>query len=120
LYKVQKLAFYEVGTGKFGTDVQSDFEEAQKISMDRGVPVTIKMEITVFPPAKDDERFGNVSYKHELKQPAFKSIPYITELNDDGVVVNTAKDEMSLLQLDFLEPEMKTTPFERNEERHGE
>lgn len=102
----QRLAFWEIGKGNFAKGVQNDFVEAQRLSIARNMPIAIKMEIIVHPPQPDDKNFGNIEFKHELKQPAQKSVKYITELRE-GTIVKDANDELDLLQLglDLSEPD---------------
>jgi len=100
----RKMAFYEIGRGQLGRDLQEHFEKAQAISTEREVDVKIKLEIVVHKPDQNDEEYiRSVSYSHELKQPPMRSRKFNT-VHKDGVIVKDAAEtpeQTSLLDLEL-------------------
>ena len=96
----KKLAFWEVAKGRLAQDIQDDFEAAQAIAFDRGVRTKVLLEITIHPPEKGEENYGNLEYKHEVKEPAKTSIKYATLLKD-GVIVRDSKEPNLLTQIEL-------------------
>jgi hypothetical protein len=86
---VEKLMFYEIAEGSLAEQAQKDFEEAQAIVHQRGVPVKISIEITVHPESREHRGTAAVEYKTRLQAPPRKSIKHITELNKEGTLVDS-------------------------------
>jgi len=105
--KNRKLAFFEIGHGRFAKDVQEDFEKAQKLSVKHGVPVKIKVEVTINPPAPNDENYSTVSYSHQLVNPKNKSKVHSVVVMGDTIISNSQlpPEQMDLLDLKFPQDE---------------
>lgn len=84
--EVRKMAFWEVARGEFAQRFQGDFEDAQKIAEERGVPVEVSAKIKIFPAKKDNPNCGGVMFSTNIK---------LTER----------------VQLDLDFPDVKTHPF---------
>lgn len=94
----RKLAFYEIGkNGSFAALMQAEFENAQQLSIEMGKPCTVVCRIVIEPPQNRSERFWQISYKVKTLAPERQSIKYTTEIQD-GVIVASAENEVSLLQ----------------------
>src|SRR4051812_41366826 len=63
---VKKLMFYELAEGHFSEQVQKDFEEAQAVAHDRGVPAKVDIQITVFPESRAHRGTGKVKFRSTL------------------------------------------------------
>lgn len=100
----RKLAFFEIGRGKCGLEMQEEFEKAHDIAVERGVPVKVTLTMTVFPPEKDDPRYGSVKYSITRTNPPKQSIKHLTVLQKGMPIADGRnRDEAMNLQLD-LEP----------------
>lgn len=94
----RKLAFYEIGkNGNYAALMQGEFENAQQLSIETGKPVTVVSRITIEPPQSRQDRFGQILFEVKTLAPSRKSIKYTTEIQD-GVIVASAENEVSLLQ----------------------
>ena len=96
----RKMAFFEVGRGELGREIQEDFDKAQLLAANRGLPIKIKVEITVHPPDANDNNYGAVSYSHQIVQPPYASRKHETVLQN-GVVVADAAEPLEQLQMDL-------------------
>lgn len=63
---------------------------------DRGVPIKIAMEITVFPESRAHRGTGKVKFHSAVKAPKRESIEYITEVNQEGQVVDSGHRQGAL------------------------
>lgn len=97
----RKLGFWQIAKGRFAKEVQPNFEKAQKLAIERGLPVTLKMEITVLPPTKQDPTIARLTFKHSMAEPSVKSKIYDHVLRSD-VVVCDAEDAEDFEQTDLL------------------
>jgi len=102
--KDKRMAFFEIGKGRFAQWMQEEFERAQRIARESGVEIKITSVISIKPPAKEDENFGQVSFAVKVIRPSKKSMEYTTELRD-GMIVSDGEDIGEILQesLDFPE-----------------
>lgn len=91
----RKQAFYEVGNGKLGREVQDKFEESARVACARNAPVTLTLKITITPPK--DEDIGGVSYTLSRTDPTRKSLSYEALFNK-GMISATAPDNIGVLQ----------------------
>lgn len=96
----QKLGFWQVAKGRLARDLQEDFEKAQMIAFERGVRTKVMLEITVHPPEKGEQNYGNLEYKHQVTEPPKTSIKYPTLLKS-GYIVRDAQEPDLLTQLDL-------------------
>lgn len=106
---IRKLAFYEVGKGKYAEMMQENFEKASKLSVKRNAAITIQSTIVIYPPARDSkgtsEPFGDISFSVALKVPAATSRKYSTEIDKDGNVLQDGENIADLLQERLKFPE---------------
>jgi len=77
--------------------MQEEFERAQSLSISTNQPISLVSKITVKPPQKDEEKFGQISFTVSLQRPARKSIEFTTELQD-GLIISDGKNQDDLLQ----------------------
>lgn len=108
----RRMAFYEIGGGLLGMEVQELFEKAQDVARQRELPIKVNLSITVYPP-DDSAQFGGIIYTTDLKQPAKISEKHITILNKDGQVVRDAAEPVA--QLDLLSNTVNTAEFRKAE-----
>ena len=97
----RKLAFYEVGKGKFAELMQENFEKAGKLALKRNAPITVTSSITVYPPAMQGaefEPFGDVSFNVGMKVPPISSRKFSTEIKKDGVILQDGESVADILQ----------------------
>lgn len=113
----RKMAFYEIGRGQFGRDIQEQFEKAQILAAQREVDIRVKIEIIVHKPDPQEEEFiRNVSYTHNLVQPARRSIKFNVVHKDNILIRNASEDPEQLDMLD-LEIHGKVVRFQQNGEK---
>lgn len=117
----RKMAFYEIGRGQLGRDIQAQFEKAQSIAVEREVDVKVKLEITIHKPSEDEEEWiRSVSYIHELKQPPMKSPKHGT-VHENNLIVRDAQEspeQLTMLDLDINKP--NTVDFRQGKTVNGE
>jgi hypothetical protein len=116
--KIKKLAFWELDNGRCGLKAQAEFEQAQITARDRGVPVTVTLQITVMPPDVEDSRYGGVIYKVHSHSPIKPSKLITTELRE-GIIINDGEDLVALLQTSLDLPEITITNFKKGENANG-
>jgi len=95
---MKKMAFYEVGKGRFASEAQALFEQAQIEARERNADVAVVLKIIVSPPDHKSPNYGNLAYSTDMKVPPRKSMQYITELKD-GVIVSDGESVADILQL---------------------
>jgi len=93
---MKKLMYHEIAEGHFSEQVQKDFDDAQAVAHDRGVPVKVAIEITVFPESRAHRGTGKVKFKSTLKAPIRESIEFITEVNKEGQIVDSGHRQGAL------------------------
>jgi len=98
----RKAHFTEIGYGKLGQEVQTEFEKAAETACLRDAPVKITLNITVFPPK--EQNVGLVSYDLKTTLPTRKSIAYDAPY-DKNVVIATRTNDFSLMQQELFFPE---------------
>lgn len=98
----RKLAFWEIGYGRLGKELQDELEQAAITACERHAPVKITLTVTVGPPTMDN--IGKVAYKLKTTQPARESLDYEAEF-DHGLIVATAPDNIGVLQERLKFPE---------------
>ena len=101
----KKMAFYEIGRGKFAMWMQEEFERAQKIANESHSEVTISSIIKISPPESEEDCFGKIGFSIKVNRPQRKSIPYTTEI-DNGVIVGDGIDIGDILQETLELPEI--------------
>lgn len=104
------MFFYNVGKGSFGVKAQELFMKAQRVACEKNGPVKLVMEQTIYPPASTEERFGQVSYKIKMVEPAIESMKYTTELSAGGTMVADGTNVDELIQTNLFGPE-NAVPF---------
>jgi len=104
----RKFCVVEVAEGDFIREFQQEFEEAQRIADVRGLPVCVTAKVMIEPPKKG-ERWGEVQYELDLRQPKKTSRAHPAEWKD-GRIVSTGDTISEIMQekLDLEIPE----PFE--------
>lgn len=80
--------------------MQEEFERAQNLAISTNQPISLVSKITVKPPEKENETFGQVSFSVSLQRPARKSIDFTTELKD-GLIVSDGKSQDDLNQIEL-------------------
>lgn len=86
---MKPLMFFEIAEGNFAEQVQADFEEAQALSFNRGLPIKMTVEIVIHPESRSKRGTSLVSFKSSVKAPAKASIEYITEVSKEGRIVDS-------------------------------
>ncbi|MEO7778487.1 MAG: hypothetical protein ABIY63_13225 [Fibrobacteria bacterium] len=92
----KELMFYEIAEGHFAEQVQKDFVDAQAVAHDRGVPIKIDIQITVFPESRAHRGTGKVKFRSNLKAPVRESIEFITEVSQEGQIVDSGHRQNTL------------------------
>ena len=110
-----KMAWHAIGRGKMNKEMQDAFEQAQKVASERGLPVQIKLVMTVHPPRKDDATYQPVSYTRTIAEPAFKSKLYDMVRRHD-IAVSDAEETPEQLDLTIQtsKPRLAVSGGERN------
>ena len=96
--------------------MQEEFERAQQLAISTNQPISLVSKITVKPPEKENETFGQVSFSVNLQRPARKSIDFTTELQD-GLIVSDGKGRDDLMQeeLNLQFPHITTKTEDKKE-----
>jgi len=104
----RKLAFYEIGNGKFAQWMQEAFEDSQKQAFDRGKECKVTATITVSPPNRDQDRFGQVMFNVKISTPPRQSIKVPVEVDSSGTIISDSISVVDgLLQLDMFKNEFE-------------
>jgi len=104
----RKLAFYEIGSGRFAQWMQEAFEDAQKQAFDRGKECKVTATITVSPPNRDQDRFGQVMFNVKIATPPRQSIKVPVEVDSQGIIISDSVSVVEgMLQLDMFKDEFK-------------
>lgn len=93
----KKMAFYEIGKGRYASWMQEEFERAQDIVFKTGSTCKIVSTITIAPSDDNDSRFGAVGFDVKITLPPRKSMKYTTELQS-GYIVSEGEDITEILQ----------------------
>jgi hypothetical protein len=117
--EIKKMAFYEIGKGKFSQNIQEDFERAQVVSNQTGLPVKITAEIIVYPPERSEENYGAVAFGVKTTLPARKSMKYTTELKD-GFIISDGNDISEILQTRLEFPDIVMVDRKTGVEKLGD
>lgn len=97
--KKSKMPFWELAHGKLAADVQTLFERAQVIAINRNLPCKVKLVIEIKPPDPTDPFYGNIRYQTDISEPAQISKQYQTILHEGMIIRNP---EMHGPQLNLL------------------
>lgn len=112
---LMKMAWHAIGRGRMNKDMQDAFERGQRIAAERGLPVKIKLEVTIHPPRKDDASYQPVAYSRTISEPAFKSKTWDMVRRGD-IAVSDAEEapEQLDLTLENTKPRLAVAGGERN------
>lgn len=105
----KRMAFHEIGRGKFAKWMQEEFERAQKIVSETKSSVTLSSVIKVDPPEKEDDCFGKITFTVRVSRPTRKSANYMTEV-DNGVIISDGVDVAEILQETLELPDIEVGP----------
>jgi hypothetical protein len=108
----RKMAFYEInkqpdGEGSFyyplAVNFQKSFEKIQQECFENKGAASVTLKITVLPPEKESS-FGNIIYQISESLPPKKSAKYFSELDEQGRIITTGKDTLTIDQLNLEFP----------------
>jgi hypothetical protein len=113
----KRMAFWNVGKGTLAQKMQDAFEDAQKLSLKHNQKIVVTCKINVFPPENADEPFGGISFTVDTSKPAYKSMEFMTELDEKGRILQDGDDYAELLQeeLDLRTPNEVEVNFKKTE-----
>lgn len=100
--KPRKMGFWELREGKFAIDVQSAFEEIQKVCFDKNKKTEMAITIICHPPEEKEGKYGKMAYTVKKKLPSVESIKFHTELNRDGLVIADGKSPIDVIQEELI------------------
>lgn len=95
--KRQKMAFYEIGKGRYAQWMQEEFERAQSVCEKTGSAVKITSTIEVLPSDTNEAAFGSIAFNVKVSLPARKSMKYTTEI-ENGFIVSDGESTIDVLQ----------------------
>lgn len=93
----RRMAFFEIARGRFASDMQEQFETAQRISTEKKGQVKITTTITINPPDPNDPEYSTIKYGIKLSTPPIQSKEFSTEMRD-GYIIDDGDDIGALLQ----------------------
>lgn len=104
----RKMAFYEIGKirqdGNYfyplAEELQQSFESIQMKAEASGIACSLSLKITA-QPRNGNDRFGKIQYELKETNPVKKSVQFTTELNQDGIVIDTGSCALDIDQLDL-------------------
>lgn len=93
---MKKLMFYELAEGHLAEQVQKDFEDAQALAHDRGIPIKVDIQIVVHPESRAHRGTGKIKFRSSLKAPPRESIEFITEVSKEGQIIDSGHRQGAL------------------------
>lgn len=100
---LRKQAFWEIGGGRLGLRIQTEFEEASILACETNQEVEVTAKIKIKPPR--EQNIGGISYSVYHSTPKYKSIEFEAEF-DHGLIIATARPDVGVLQQGLEFPEI--------------
>ncbi len=95
--KRRRMAFFEIARGRFAENMQTEFEQAQKIAAERKGQVTLTAKIVINPPDPQDPNYSTIKYSIKTSTPSITSKEFSSELKN-GYIIDDGDDVAALIQ----------------------